>query len=265
MTTGRFLAVLLAGLAGLPVPAVTAAPALRTLTVRGVPNAYAEVTFGSRVRFETSATTKAPPGYDASGTYAGAYVEPVRGSGPVAGTVLLRAMPGLSDVPFPLGPQGWLPAGRYRVHLLGDASTTVRIRVEGLRRDATVATRTASDVVATWVSRGVAGVPTPADRTVVPFTVGRRTLAVVGATHESTGFYGRRDVCVRRRTNGLSPCLDGNSGRGWYWGVYPVGWRLGGAAAYHPGELPVGELEAEFLDAAVAVPQGLTAFVLTLN
>lgn len=257
--------VLLAGLVGVPVPAATAAPVLRTVTVRGVPNAYAEVTFTGRVRFETSATTKAPPSYDAKGTYAGAYVEPLRGDGPAAGTVLLRGMPGLSDVPFPLAPQGWLPPGRYRVHLLGDAPTTVRIRVEGLRRDLTVTTRTRADVVAQWVRRGAAGAATPVDRTIVPFTARRRTLTLVAGAHESTGFYGRRDVCVRPRTNGLSPCLEGNAGRGWYQGVYPIRWTLGGAAVYYPGALPLGELEAEFFDLAVAVPHGLTTFVMTLN
>jgi hypothetical protein len=258
-------ALLLVGLVGLPVSAATAAPAPRTLTVRGVPNAYAEVTFAGRVRFETSATGNARPAYSVSGTYGGVYVEPVRGAGPVAGTVLLRAMPGLSDVPFPIAPQGWLPAGRYRIHLIGDAATTVRVRVEGLRRDLTVTTRTRSDVVAKWVSRGIGGVPTPADRTIVPFTVRRTTVTVVAETHESTGFYGRRDVCVRERTNGLSPCLDGNAGHGSYSGVYPLRWTLGGAAAYRPGTLPVGDLEAEFLDAAVGAPHGLTTFVMTVT
>lgn len=109
MSRRRLVAVLVVGLVGVPASAFAAAPTLRTLTVRGVPNAYAEVTFAGRVRFET--TTKSRPSYDAKGTYAGAYVEPVRGDGPVAGTVLLRAMPSLSDVPFPLGPQGWLPPG----------------------------------------------------------------------------------------------------------------------------------------------------------
>ena len=263
--TRRLAAVLLVSLVGAPVLPAAAAPTLRTLTVRGVLNAYADVTFTGRVRLETSMATKTPPDYEVAGTYAGAYVEPVRGAGPVAGTILLRGMPGLSDVPFPLGPQGWLPPGRYRVHLLGDAATTVRIRAEGLRRDVTVMTATRSDVVATWPSRGVAGVPTPVDRTIVPFTVHRTTLAVVAAMHESTGFYGRRDVCVRRRTDGLSPCFEGNSGRGWYWGVTPVDATLGGASAYHPGELPEGEHEVEFFDLAAAVPQGLTTFVMTLH
>ncbi|HWL34852.1 MAG TPA: hypothetical protein VNQ77_01540 [Frankiaceae bacterium] len=259
----RLLAVLLVSLVSIPASAATAAPTSRTLTVRGVPNAYAEVMFAGRVRFETA--TKSRPSYDAKGTYAGAYVERVRGDGPVAGTVLLRAMPSLSDVPFPLGPQGWLPPGRYRVHLIGDAPTTVKIRVEGLRRNLTITTKTRANVVAKWISRGMAGVATPADRTIVPFTVRSRTLTVVAEAHESTGFYGQRDVCVRERTNGLSPCLDGNSGHARYSGVYPIRWTMGGAAAYHPGALPLGELEAEFLDVAVAVPHGLTTFVMTLN
>jgi hypothetical protein len=261
--TRHLVAILLVSLVGAPSSAATAAPTVRTLTVRGVPNAYAEVTFAGRVRFETA--TKSRPSYDAKGTYAGAYVEPVRGDGPVAGTVLLRAMPSLSDVPFPLGPQGWLPPGRYRVHLIGDGPTTVKIRAEGLRRDMTVTTTTRAEVAAKWVSRGVAGAATPADRTIVPFTVRPRTLTVVAEAHESTGFYGRRDVCVRTRTNGLSPCLDGNSGHGSYSGVYPFRWTLGGGAAYHPGALPPGEMEAEFLDVAVGVPHGMTTFVMTLN
>lgn len=262
--TRRIVAVLLA-LAGVPVPAAVASPALRTLTVRGVPNAFTEVTFAGRVRLETSMMTKTPPVYDAKGTYAAVYVEPVRGTGPVSGSILLRAMPGISDIPIPLGPLGWLPAGHYRVHLLGDAATTVRIRVQGLRRDVTVATRTRSDVAARWVDRRTAGVATPANRTIVPFSVRPKTLAVIGAVHESSGFYGRRDVCVRRPTNGLSPCVRGNSGHSRYWGVYPIRWTMGAAGSYHPGMLPPGDFEVEFLDAAVAVPHGLTAFVMTLN
>lgn len=259
----RLVAILLAGMIGVPASAVAAAPTQHTLTVRGTPNAYAEVTFAGRVRLETS--TKARPTYDTKGTYAGAYVEPVRGEGPVSGTVLLRALPGLSDVPFPLGPQDWLPSGRYRVHLMGDAPTTVKIRVYGLRRDLTVTTRTRTNVAARWVSRGVAGVTMPVDRAIVPFTVQRRTLTVVAETHESTGFYGRRDICVRKRTSGLSPCLDGNAGHGSYSGVYPLRWTMGGATAYHPGALPFGEFEVEFFDAAVATPHALTTFVMTVN
>lgn len=262
--TQSLVAVLLTSLIGIPASAA-AAPTPHMLTVRGVQNAYADVTFAGRVRFDTSATPTTPPVYDATGTFAGVYVEPVLGGGPVAGTVLLRAMPGMSDVPIPLSPQGWLGPGRYRVHLLGDGFTTVKIRVEGLRRDLTVTTKTRSAIVAEWVIRGVAGVAAPVDRTIAPFTVRRRTLAVVAEAHESTGFYGRRDVCVRQRTNGLSPCLDGNSGRGWYWGVYPFRWTLGSAAVYRPGTLPVGELEAEFVDVAAAMPHGLTTFVMTLN
>lgn len=245
--------------------AVAAPSSPRVLTVRGVPNAHAEVSFTGRVRLETSATAKARPTYDTEGTYAGAYVEPVGRSGPVAGTLLLRAMPGLSDVPIPLGSRSWLPPGRYRVHLIGDAPTTVKIRVEGIRRNLTVTTTKPAAVAATWVARGVAGVVTPVDRTIVPFTVRRPTLAVIATSHESTGFYGRSEVCVRNRTNGLAPCLDGNAGRGSYWGGYPLRWTMGGAAVYPPGGLPLGELEAEFLDAAAAVPGRLTSFVMTLN
>lgn len=260
----HLMAGLLVCLVAAPATAASAAPATRTLTVRGLPNAYAEVTFGGRVRLDTSGTAKAPPVYDAEGTYAGAYVEPV-GYGAAAGTLLLRAMPGLSDAAFPLGTQSWLPAGRYRVHLLGDAATTVRIRAEGLRRDLTVTTRTRSALDVTWVERGVAGVATPADRTIVPLTVRSRTLTVLAASHDSTGFYGRSEICVRARTDGRSPCLDGNAGHGTYWGVYPYRWTMAGAAVYRPGAFAAGELEVEFVDAAVAVPHSLATFVLTLN
>ena len=263
--TRRLAALLLAALAGAPSAPASAAPALRTLTVHGVENAYTEVTFATRVRLETFARSATPPVYDTTGTYAAVYVEPVRGTGPVSGTILLRGMPGLSDVPFRLGPQGWLPPGRYRVHLLGDAQTTVRVRAAGLTRDMTVTTTRPSEVDATWVARGVAGVPTPVDRTIVPFTVRPRTLTVISSTHESTGFYGRRDVCVRGRSDGRSPCLEGNAGRGWYWGVYLISWTMGGAAVYHPGELAPGDFEVEFLDAAIAKPDGLPAFVMTVN
>lgn len=266
MTCGFVVTMLLGGLWGPSVAgAAPAAATARVLTVRGAPNAYAEVSFAGRVRLATSVTTNVPPTYDTRGTYAGVYLERVGGGGPVAGTLLLRAMPGLSDVPFPLGSRSWLAAGRYRVHLLGDAPTTVTIRVEGLSRDVTVTTKTRTTVAATWVTRGVAGVTTPADRTIVPFLVRHTTLVVVASMHQSTGFYGRSDVCVRTRTNGLSPCVDGNAGQGSYWGGYPLRWTMGGAAAFPPGGLPTGELEVEFLDVAVAVPERLTSFVMTLN
>lgn len=260
----RLVALLVIGVLGFPLSAATAAPS-RVLTVTGAPNAFTEVSFPTQVRLATSATAKARPSYATKGTYAGVYVEPVHGNGRVAGTLLLRAMPSLSNVPFPIGAEAWLPPGRYRVHLIGDAPATVRISVEGLRRDLTVVTKNRSEIVATWISRGIAGVATPADRTILPFTVRRPTLTIVADAHESTGFYGRSDVCVRARTNGLSPCLDGNAGHGSYWGGYPFRWTMGGAAVYAPGTLPLGDLEAEFLDVAVAAPPRLTAFVMTVN
>jgi hypothetical protein len=251
-------------LLGAPLPAASAAPP-RALTVRGMTNAYAEVSFAHAVRFETAASAAMRPRYDAKGTYAGAYIEPVRGDGPVAGTMLLRAMPGLSEVPFPVAREAWLPPGRYRVHLLGDAATVVKIWAHGLRRDTTVTTKAPSGVVAGWPSGAVAGVAAPVDRTIVPLRVQARTLTVVATSQESTGFYGRRDICVRKRTNGLSPCLEGNAGHGSYWGVVPLTWTLGNVAVFPPGALRPGEFEAEFFDAVVAAPYRVRRFVFTLN
>jgi hypothetical protein len=223
------------------------------------------VTFATRVRLSTSATSTTPPRFAGAGAYTGVYVAPLRGSTPGSGTLLLRGLPLLSDVHFPLGPQSWLPPGRYRVHLLGDAPATVRVRVEGLPRDVTVRTARPSPVVAALTRRGVAGVDAPADRTVVPLTVRSTTLTVVASAHESTAFLGRREVCVRRRTDGLSPCLDGNAGRGWYYSVVPFRWGLAGAAVYHPGALPVGDAEVEYLDVTAGAPAGLHSFTMMLN
>lgn len=249
---------------GAPAPVVAAPPA-RILTVRGPGNTYADVTFPTRFRLSTSAVSKTPPRYTTEATYSGVYLTPLTHAGSGAGTILLRGMPGLSDVPFPLGPQEWLAPGRYRVHLLGDASGAVRISVDGLRRSTTVVTSAPSDVTGGFLDRDVAGISTVADRTVVPLTVRPDTLTVVSAEHRSTAFYGRRETCVRSRTGGLSPCLEGNAGRGWYWGVYPIDWSIGGASAYWPGELPAGEAEVEFLDATVGVPHDFHGFTLTLH
>jgi len=244
-------------------PATSAAPQ-RTLVVEGVPNAYADVTFPTRFRLTTAYDREVPPVVESDGTYAGAYVTPLRG-GPASGTFVVRGMRMLSDLPFPIGPETWQPPGRYRVHLLGDAPTTVRLRVDGLRRDVRVRTAKRSDVVASFLHRGVIGVATPVDRTVVPLTVRRSTLVVFASSHESTGFYGRRDMCVRMREPTPSPCLKGNSGRGWYWNALVGTGGLAGASAYHPGELPVGEAEVEFLDAAAAAPVEILGFTMTLN
>lgn len=243
----------------------TAQPASRTLTISGRVNGFADVTFPTAVRLGTSRHAAVPPVVTGTASYAGAYLTPLDGAGPSAGTIILRAFPMFGDTPFALTTHTSLPAGRYRVHLLGDAPTTVRMSIDGVRRDVSVRTRTPSDVTAQQVGRGVAGVDTPVDRAVVPFTVRPVTLAVVASSHESTAFAGRREVCIRSRTDGLSPCLDGNGGRGWYWAVVPVRWRLGGAAVVNPGELPTGPAEVEFLDYSAGAPHDLHAFVLTLH
>ena len=252
---------LLAGLAG---PAAAATP--RTLTVRGERNTFADVTFTTRIRLSTSTSSKTPPRYATSGSYAAVFVEPLGRVGAGAGTVLLNGLPGWEDVPFPLAPPGdWLAPGRYRVHFMSDAPGAVRIAVEGLRRDLTVVTARRSPVSGGFLDRDVAGVAPVADRTVVPLDIRPNTLTIVASVHRSTAVYGRRDVCVRSGTNALSPCLEGNGGRGWYWGVTPIEWTIGGAAVYSPGELPTGPAEVEFLDATVGVPDEVYRFVLTLN
>ena len=257
-------ATLLLAATGVPSAAATA-PHARALTVRGTGNTYTEITFTTRVRFSTSMPSKTPPTYSTSGSYAGVFVEPVGRRGSGAGTVLLSGLPGWEDVPFQLAPERWLAPGRYRIHLLGDGRGTVRIRAEGLRRDVTVSTVHRSPVAGGFLGRDVAGVSLPADRTIVPFDIRPNTLTVVASVHRSTAFYGRRDVCVRTGTAPLAPCLEGNGGNGWYWGVTPVEWTIGGAAVYSPGELPSGPAEVEFVDLTVGVPDKVYRFVMTLN
>lgn len=254
------------GIALLGSAAPAAAAPARVLTVRGAGNTYADVTFATRFRLSTSTSSKTPPRYATAGSFAGVFVEPLRRPGAGAGTVLLSRLPGWEDVPFPLAPPGeWLAPGQYRVHFLSDAPGSVRITVEGLRRDVTVATVHRSAVTGGFLDRDVAGVAPLADRTVVPLTIRPDTLTVVASVHRSTALYGRRDVCVRPGSHPLSPCLRGNGGRGWYWGVYPIEWTIGGAGVYSPGELPPGPVEVEFLDATVGVPDEVYRFVLTLN
>jgi hypothetical protein len=248
-----------------PTTPVGAAPPLRTLTVRGVPNAYTEVTFPTRMRLEVWYSSSTPPVFDTDGTYAGAYLEPVRGDGPAAGTAVLRSMTVRDEAAFTLGATGWVPAGRYRVYLLADAPATVRIRVAGLRRDMTLTTRTRADVKGGWVDRGVAGVHAPVDRTIVPFTVRPRTLTIAASQHESTGFYGRREECIRLRSDERSLCLEGTHGRGGYWGVYPATAYVGAGGSITAGTLRPGEYEVEFFDATVGVPHAYRTFLLTLN
>lgn len=257
------LVVALACIATVPAEATSA---VRTLTVRGAGNTFTDVTFTARVRLSTAASSKTPPEYTTDASYAGVFVAPLGRPGPGAGTVLLRGMPVLSRLAFALGPpQEWLPPGRYRVHLLGDAPATVRIRAEGLRRDLTVTTTRPSSVRGGYLDRGLAGVTTPASRTVVPFDVQPTTLTIVSSEQRSTAVYGRRDVCVRPRSDGTSPCLEGNANRGWYWSVYSIDWSIGGAAVYSPGKLPNGSFEVEFLDVSVGAVDNFYTFVLTLN
>lgn len=254
-----------ATLSGIPASATAATPE-RALTVRGAGNTYADITLATAVRLSTSTAARTPPRFTTSGSYAAVYVEPVGRAAPGAGTVLLNGLAGWEDVPFALGPPAtWLPPGRYRVHLLGDGGGSVRVEAQGLRRDVTVTTTRPSNVAGGFLDRDVAGASLPADRTVVPLTIRPNTLTIVASQQRSTAFYGRRDVCVRSGTDPLSPCVEGNAGRGWYWGVTPIEWTVAGAAVYSPGELPNGPAEVEFVDATVGVPHDVHRFVLTVN
>lgn len=134
----RAMAVAFLALAGLAVPA--AAEGTATLTLRATRSAYVDVTFHHGFTLHDATAT------DAGGAYRGYYLQPLtRSAADGFGQVWFASFrrPGFREAPIPIGGRGttrevwtpglnWtIPAGRYRVHVVGTHPVEVRLRVSG--------------------------------------------------------------------------------------------------------------------------------------
>lgn len=116
-----------------------AAPA-RYLTLRGSGTASVEVRFTAAVTVHMSddETARTAPRVTTSGTYAGAWIEPADRSENGTGFYRVPAFDSRDGVPFVMGMDAKpvrLAAGRYRVFLVTDGRSEVRVQVDGLPRD----------------------------------------------------------------------------------------------------------------------------------
>ena len=247
---------------------VTAAPATRVLTIRGAKNAYVDVTFATRFRLHTDDHRhKDAPRITTTGTYGGFYVVPL-GKGPEAvgaGTIQLQGLPVFANMAMGIGTFEWLPAGRYRVHLLADAETTVRVHGEGLRRDLSLRPAKPSATAATFVHRTTGGADVPVDRTVIPVSIRPNTVTLLAGQQDSNGVVMDQYQCLHppARPEGCATG-DGIGGNFLVTGT-PAGRSAGSGMIVYPGEHPPGEAEADFIDVTAGVPRGMYAFALTIS
>jgi hypothetical protein len=268
MRTSRVALVLLAATA-LPLPVASAALTAHVLVVRGSRSATVDVTFRSRIRAHVDAFVPgAQPSATTKGTYAGVWLESLAGPPGGAGSVFVPA----SWHDQPIGWGAWdredrsLPAGRYRVHLLTDGVSEVRLPVDGLARDLVLRPTGRSTDKGVLVHRQLAGRNAPADRTVIPVVVRAATWTVLASSVEGDGpVFGQGMICLHDGGTQL-PCPAGGGA-----GVQGSGAGVGGhgssgvARFVAPGEVSPGEHDAEYVDTAVTVPTGIYAFALTIG
>lgn len=205
------LAVAVLAAAGSAQPA-TGAEGTATLVLRARASAYVDVTFPTAFRLH-DATTSAP-----GASFSGYYLQPLKGPAENGfGQVWLSGFrhPGYAEAPIPIGGPGtnpelpdpgqdWsIPAGRYRVHVLGDRPTVARLRVSGQvpLRSATAARR--SGAYAAWRTLTLPAAEQPAPAVValgeIPIPVRPRSMAF------SSLFFARRGTHTNVAT--ASTCI----------------------------------------------------------
>ena len=166
---------------GLPAPAAGATGT--TYTLSAARSASVDVTFTRAVTLDMGRTR-----VTGAGAYAGYYVQPL-GAAPDSGHgeiwVTEFSYPDFQRFPIPLGnqdailsyPKGTarrLPAGRYRLHVLGDRAAHVRLALTGAGADRRLSPSRPSPFAAVWkdVTPDVAGQRVPGTVTAdLPITV----------------------------------------------------------------------------------------------
>jgi hypothetical protein len=252
----------------LPVLALllAAAPAARAagihyLVVRGSGAAVVDVTFAHPFRLLLDGTAPVPR-VTTRGTYAGVWVENLRAGNLGAGVAVVPAMRGLGgDVPMTWGyTDSRLPAGHYRVHLLTDGPSEVRVAATGLGRDVALRSAGRDRVRAKVLDIEVAPGVGKAD---VGVTVYATTMTVLAASTDEDSAAATSSVCLTRQPS--LPC--GTSGEA---GMSMVG---GGVATesstvaqvnVYPGEATADEYHAVY-SADTPRARHLYAFALSVT
>lgn len=244
-----------------PVAPAAAAATSREIVLTGSRSAWVEVTFAHR--FKPHVGVWGRPGLRVAtrGTYAGVWFENLKSDVASQGGVVLPAAG--EDMPV-----GWggsdredftLPAGRYRVHLLADGESTVRVLVDGIARSLRLAPRRASEVRSRLVSVDMV-------RAEIPVVVRPTTTTVlVGFTHSEPSVGSAMDICLDE--GDTLPCEAGR-GHGMSTAFLAPGvWsKMMTAIFVYPGWVSSGEHTASYTIATVGVTKRtLYAFALSLD
>lgn len=181
------------------------------------------------------------------GDFAGWYLQRLPGLEPVAGFLTIRGLDSDLGEPYPVGlVPNWpevIPAGKYRVMLIGDGPSSAFIRTLEDWVPSRVAASQPHDVATSghlrWVQPGGQEVApfVLTDPQAVVFEWSWNTTEMVGANHAVTCITPRQDsTCALSATvgmpgggGGLFVGMPGSSGAG-------IGSRIG-----QPGEVPPGE------------------------
>ena len=216
------LAALVLALGALAVPAHAAKPA--TLTIKAARSGYVEQTFPSGVTLRAATSTAAT-----SGSYAGFYLQPLsRAAQDGWGRVWFKQFTheAFDPVGVSLGQPAWwewrVPAGRYRIHVFGDAAVVARLTFTGRVTSRTLTPTAASRAAAVSkdVTPALAGVRVPASAAVVadlPIAVHTNSVSFAATFMVYRGTWvvdpSQRYGCIGD-SNGL-PCTPGspNGGR----------------------------------------------------
>jgi hypothetical protein len=267
VTAGLVAALALVAPANAAPPGGSRGPQAHVLIVRGAKSATVDVTFKTRIKphadffvpgNQPTATTK--------GTYAAVWLQNLSKPMLGAGTAFVPAIAGDEGI-------GWgsadredmsLPAGRYRVRLVTDGASEIRLPIDGLARDLVVRPTGRSTDAGRLVHRGpVPGVDAPVDRTVIPVSLRSTTLTLLASgTPSDPAVAGHGEICLRD-TGQQTPCMVAGGAGGGYDSIGGSGsWQ---AAFFYPGDATPGEHDAEFTDVVAGVSHGFTAFAMTIS
>ncbi|HVE64031.1 MAG TPA: hypothetical protein VNB94_09545 [Mycobacteriales bacterium] len=263
----RRLAVLLVllGLTGLP--AAWASPA-EVLVLRGVASRSMNLVLRRPTTFEVGGLGPARAmSARMGGTFAGFVVHRADGSVAVGGVVAAGFSVDSDQVPMVFG-GGFdavrLPAGRYRVTLLANGPSEVRVPAKGLGRSVTLLPRGRADVRGELVRQTLPmGVPTAVSR--IPMTVTLGSMVVLASAQSySAGVVSADDVCLARPG---SQCATGGVSGGTGVVVAGAPGRLASIQAlyFYPGQTPAASYEAVFVSTGAGAAERLVSFALRIG
>lgn len=201
---------------------------------------------------------------ETEGTYAGFAVERVRDGRMMRGAVRIPSMD-LEDGRMPtyvsFGRDSRLRPGRYRIHLLTDGPSVVRIEAAGLARSMALAPERPTKVAAELVTMATTGGPEQAQAR-VPVDVTKRSTVLLASKTE--GDYAQAHYLGQCIVEPGGQCSEEEHYDTW---VSPASGGGGGNKLdmFERGTFEPGSYEAVFIAGSIGAPQGAYGFVLVLG